>query len=189
MAELEIINGPVTVWWGPVGETFTAIGAAVAGNWVQIGTSAAHNYSEDGVSIRTEKSINLWRALGSGYPRKAFLTEADLFVTVSLADFTLAQLRTALNQNVVTSDGGGFDWMEFDVGLDPTEIALLIRAAGKSPLIASGNLQFNLNRVVEVGSQNYNFSKGDPVMGELEFQVIYDEGVSYPVGRIVAADA
>ena len=189
MAELEIINGPVTIWWGPVGETFTVIGAAVAGNWVQIGTSGAHNYSEDGVSIRTEKTIEMFRALGSGYPRKAFLSEADLFITVSLADFTLAQLRTALNQNTVTSDGGGFDHMEFDVGLDPTEIALQIRGTGKSPLIAAGNLQFNINRVVEIGSQDYNFSKGDPVMGELEFQVIYDEGQSFPAGRIVAADA
>ena len=188
MAEIEIINGPLSVYWAPLTESYPAIGAAPAGNWALVATSGAHNYTDDGVVISHEKSVEYFRALASPYPRKAFITEADIIVKVTIADFSLTQLRLALNQNTVTSDTG-FDYMSMDIGLDITEIALLVRGTGKSPLIAAGNLQFNINRVVEIGSQDYIFSKGDPVMGELEFQVIYDEGVSFPAGRIVAADA
>lgn len=188
MPELEIINGPVAVWWGPVGEAYPAIGAAPAGNWVQIGTSGAHNYFEDGVSVKSDKTLEFFRALGSGYPRKAWITQADNFVSVKVADMTLAQLRLALNQNAVTSDSG-FDYISLDIGLDVSEIALLVVASGKSPLIAAGNLHFQFDKVVEAGSRDWLFVKGDAVGTELNFQIIYSDGATYPVGRILAADA
>ena len=189
MAEIEIINGPLAVYWAPLTEAYPAIGAAPAGNWLLIGTSGALNYTEDGVIISHEKSLEYFRALASGYPRKAFITEADIIVKVTIADFTLSQLRLALNQNTVTSDAGGFDHMQMDVGLDVSEIALLIRGTGKSPLIAAGNLQFNIDKVVEEGSREWAFVKGEPVMSELNFRIIYNDGATYPVGRIIAADA
>ena len=188
MAELEIINGPVTLYWAPVGESYPAIGATPTGNWAKIGTSGAHNYFDDGVSVRSEKSTEFFRALGSPYPRKGFITEADNFISVKVADMTLAQLRLALNQNTVTSDTG-FDYISLDVGLDLSEISLLVEATGKSPLIASGILRFMFDKVVEEGSRDWQFVKGDPVGTELIFRVIYNDGATYPVGRIVAADA
>lgn len=188
MAELEIINGPLEVYWAPYGESFTAIGSSPAGNWALIGQSGSKNYEEDGVIIRCEKSLSYFRALGSPYPRKSFITEADVMVSVRLADFRLSQLRRMLNENTVTSDAG-FDYLEFDIGADPTEIALLIRGTGKSPLSSGNNLQFNLNRVVEEGSQELAFVKGGPVIAELNFRVIYDDGVSYPMGRILQDDS
>lgn len=186
MAEIEIINGPLTLYWAPVGEAFPAIGAAPAGNWLQVGTSGPHNYSEDGVVIATDKSIEYFRALASGHPRKSFLTEADITVTVNLADMTLAELRLALNQNVVTV-GAGEDEISLDVGLDPTEIAILVRGEGKSPQFAGGNLQYELPRVIEEGSQEYSYVKGEPAMAELVFHVIYDEGNANPAGRLLVA--
>ena len=189
MAEIEIINGPVSVYWAPLTEAYPAIGAAPAGNWALVGTSGPHNYTDDGVVISTNKNVEYFRALASGHPRKAFITEADIIYKVTMADFSLTQLRLALNQNTVTSDAGGFDHIQMDIGLDITEIALLIRATGKSPLIAGGNLQFNIDKVVEEGSREWAFVKGEPVMSELNFHVIYNEGASYPVGRILAADA
>ena len=188
MAEIEIINGPLSVYWAPLTESYPAIGAAPAGNWALVATSGAHNYTDDGVVISHEKSVEYFRALASPYPRKAFITEADIIVKVTIADFSLTQLRLALNQNTVTSDTG-FDYMSMDIGLDITEIALLIRGTGKSPLIAGGNLQFNIDKVVEEGSREWTAVKGGPIMSELNFRVIYNEGASYPVGRILAADA
>lgn len=187
-AELELIVGPIEVYWGPVGETFTEINASVAGNWVLLGTSGSKNYTEDGVKIRHEKSVEIFRSLGTPYPRAAFITEADIFVEVDLKDYTLAQLRTALNQNTVTSDGGGFDWIPLDVGLDISEIALQIRGVGKSPLLSGGHIQWNLPRMFEEGSREWTFDKGTPVGSTLSFRAIYDEGATFPLGRIVADD-
>ncbi len=184
MAEIEIINGPLSIYWAPVGEAYPAINVAPVGNWLLVGTSGPHNYSEDGVVIATDKSIEYFRALASGYPRKSFLTEADITVTVNVADMTLAELRLALNQNTVTV-GAIDDSIEMDVGLDPTEIAILIRGIGKSPQLAGGNLQYELQRVVEEGSQEYGYVKGEPAMSELVFRVIYDEGNPNPAGRLV----
>jgi len=188
MAELELVNGPLEIYWGPVGETFTAIGASVAGNWVLLGTSGSKNYTEDGVKITGDKVTEVWRSLGSPYPRKAHITEADIFVEVNLKDYTLTQLRTGLNQSTVTSDGGGFDWIPLDVGLDVNEIAIQIRGVGKSPLLSGGHIQWNLPRLFENGSREWDFVKGEPVGSTLVFQAIYDEGATYPLGRIVADD-
>ncbi len=188
MPELEIINGPLTLWWGPVGESYPAIGAAPAGNWVQIGTSGPLNYTEDGVVIRNEKSVEYFRSLGSAFPRKSFITEADNIIVVTVADMTLAALRLALNQNTVTAESG-YDWISMDIGLDPTEIALFIRGIGKSPLFDGGNVQFEIDKVVEEGSRELSFVKGEPVGTELTFRTIYNDGATYPVGRILAADA
>ena len=187
MPDIKIINGPLSLYWAPVGETFPAIGASPAGNWALIGSSGAHHYHEDGVVVKPEKSISYFRSLASGYPIKAFITEADVIVTVRMVDFTLAQLRLALNQNAITSDSG-FDYGELDVGLDVNEIALLVRGTGKSPMSSGNNMQFNLNRVVEENSQEWSFVKGDPVVSELVFRVIYDVGQSFPAGRLLQDD-
>jgi hypothetical protein len=186
--ELELITGPVEVYWGPVGETFTAIGSAVAGNWVLLGTSGSKNYTEDGVTIRSEKATEVFRSLGSPYPRASYITEADVFVDVDLKDYTLTQLRTALNQNTVTSDGGGFDWISLETEGDVSEIAIQIRGVGKSPLLAGGHIQWNLPRMFEEGSREWGMVKGVPAGSTLSFRAIYDEGATYPVGRIVADD-
>ncbi len=188
MPELEIVNGPLSVYWGPVGEVFPAVNAAPAGNWLLIGTSGAHNYAEDGVIVATEKNLEYFRALASGYPRKAFITETDVMVTINLADMTLAQLRLALNQNTVTT-ASPIEHIQLDVGLDVNEIALLVRGTSKSPSLIGGNLQYELPRVVEENSQEYTFVKGEPAMAEMIFRVIYDEGNSNPAGRLVVGIA
>ena len=184
MPELEIITGPLTLYWGPVGEAFPAVADAPAGNWLQVGTSGAHNYHEDGVTITHEAAKEYFRALASPYPRKAFITEADLIVTVTLVDQSLAFTRLALNQNTVTI-ASPISHIQLDVGLDVNEIALLVRGTGKSPQFSGGNLQYELPRVVEDGSREWSFVKGDPVGSALSFRLIYDEGNSNPGGRLV----
>lgn len=188
MPELEIVNGPLSLYWGPVGEPFPAVADTPAGNWLLIGTSGAHNYSEDGVTVSHEKSVEYFRGLASPYPRKAFITEADITITVSMADMTLAQMRLAFNQNVVTT-ASPIAHIQLDVGLDINEIALLVRGTGKSPQFIGGNSQYELPRVVEEGSRELSHVKGDPVLAELIFRVIYDEGQTNPAGRLVVAIA
>lgn len=188
MPELEIVNGPLSIYSAPVGEPFPLVAAAPVGNWVLLGTSGVHNYTEDGVTVAMEKAVEYFRALGSGFPRKAFITEADVMVTVSVADMTLAQFRRALNENVVTT-ASPEESIELDIGLDINEIALLVRGTGKSPSLIGGNLQYELNRVVEEGSRELSHVKGEPAMTELIFRVIYDEGQPNPAGRLVVGIA
>ncbi len=184
MAEIEIVNGPLSLYWAPVGEAFPVVSAAPAGNWLLIGTSGAFNYTEDGVTVANDKTLEFFRSLASGFPRKSFLTEADINITVIMADLTLTQMRVALNQNTVTV-GGAEDSIELDVGLDPVEIALLVRGTGKSPQLLGGNMQYELPRVVEQNSQELGFVKGEPAGVEMMFTVIYDEGNPNPAGRLV----
>lgn len=188
MAELEIINGPLSIYWAPVGESYPAVSAAPSGNWALVGTSGAHNYHEDGVTVSHDKSVEFFRALASPYPRQSFITEADVMVSVRLVDKTLAQLRLALNQNTVTISSP-ISHVQLDVGLDPTEIALLVRGTGKSPQFSGGNLQYEIPRCVEEGSREWAYVKGEPVGSELNFRMIYDEGQSNPAGRLVVAIA
>ena len=188
MPEQEIINGPLSLYWAPVGEAFPAVSAAPVGNWLLIGTSGAHNYHEDGVTIAHEKAVEYFRALASGYPRKAFITEADLMVSVTLVDQTVSESRLALNQNAVTT-ASPIEHIQLDIGLDINEIALLVRGTGKSPQFSGGNLQYELPRVVEDGSREWSYVKGEPVGSELNFRLIYDEGNINPGGRLVVAIA
>jgi len=177
------------IYWAPVLEPFPAVDVAPAGNWALIGTSGSTNYTEDGVSLAFDKSFEVFRGLGNTYPLKSFLTETDGFVRVSIADMTLAQLRMAFNLNTVTSDVGppAIDSFSLDVGSTLTEMALLVRGAGKSPEFDGSNMQFELNRVVETGSHEIIFVKGDAASVELEFRILLD--ATDAVGRLVAATA
>jgi len=186
---LEIINGPLALWWAPVGEAFPDIDAAPAGNWVVIGTSGADNYTEDGVALAFDKSFEVFRGLGNTYPLKSFITETDAFVRVAVADMSLAQVRLAFNQNAITVDAGppSIEHISLDVGTELNEMALLVRGTSKSPQLAGGNLQFELNRVVETGSHEMTFVKGDAAAVDMEFRILLDDAGA--VGRIVVEEA
>jgi hypothetical protein len=191
MAQKEIISGPLSLYWAPVGESFPDVDATPAGNWTLVGTSGPNNYHEDGVVIRADKTFEQFRGLGNTYPLKNFITETDMMVEVTLVDFSLAQLRLAFNNNTVGTDAGppAIKTLNLDVGTTPTEMALLIRGTGKSPEFEGSNLQFEINRVVERGSHEFAFTKGDGVGAALVFAVMLDTSGGFPgvVGQIVAA--
>lgn len=186
---LEIINGPLELYWAPVGEAFPAVNAAPAGAWTLIGSSGSVNYHEDGVSLAFDKSFEVFRGLGNTYPLKTFITETDAFARVRMVDLTLAQFRLAFNNNAVTVDAGppAIEHMDLDVGSDLVEMALLVRGEGKSPQFATGNVQFELNRVVNTGSHEMTFSKGEPAGVDLEFRIMLDANDA--VGRVVVQTA
>ena len=186
---IEILNGPMSVYWAPVGEAFPAINAAPAGNWTLLGASGDKNYTDDGVVIETSNSHEFFRPLGSPFPRKAFLTESDVMVRVNMADMILGNIRTGMNQNAVTVDAGppAIQHISFDVSGDVNDIALLIRGDGKSPSFATGAIQFELNRVIETGNHELTFVKGEPAAMALEFQALLD--TANAIGRIVVQTA
>lgn len=189
MASIEIVNGPLELYWAPVGEAMPNVDAAPAGNWALIGTSGDDNYHEDGVIIDLEQTMEVFRPLGSTIAKCVFRTEQDIRVRVTMVDLNLTELRVALNLNAVTTDAGppSVSQVNLDYGIPVDDMALLCRGTGNSSEFATGNLQFELNRVVEVASHELAFVKGEPVGVELEFQALQDD--SGNVGQITVQNA
>ena len=102
-APFEIIAAPFTIYRAPVGEAFTDLADAVAGNWVIVGLSGDQDYNEDGVIVSLQQTIEKWRGLGGTGPRKAFRTEEDLMIRATVHDQTLENLNLILNDNAVTT--------------------------------------------------------------------------------------
>ena len=107
MQPYEIVAGPFTLWLAPVATAFPLIDAAPAGAWTKVGTGGDRNYSEDGVTVAHSQTIEVARPVGATGPVKAWRTEEDLMVRLTLWDITLEQYRTALNGVAVTTTAAG----------------------------------------------------------------------------------
>jgi hypothetical protein len=195
-APFEILVGPLTIWTGPVGETFTDVDTTPAGNWVKVGTSGDRNYNEDGVSVNNPQTVELIRMLGGTGPVKASRSEEDLIITVTLHDWTATQFALAMNGNTAVntpaaSGTPGYDTLGLYKGVEVTQYALLVR--GKSPEDdVNWNMQFEVPVCVVTGSPNPIFKKGDPAGVELAFTAIEDPDASSEderFGRLIIQDA
>ncbi len=192
MSDLNIINGPLSLYFAAVGTAFPLVDDDPPTGFTLIGTSGAKNYTEDGVSVAMNQSVEEFRGLGGTIPLKAFRTEEEVIVTVQMADLTLAEVRRALNENAVTNTAAasgipGSDEINLNRGVDVNSIALLVRGLGKSPQFATGNLQFELDKAYESGSQELTFVKGEPAGVLLEFHALEDD--SGNVGRLLVQTA
>ena len=192
MSDLNIINGPLSLYFAAVGTAFPLVDDDPPTGFTLIGTSGAKNYMEDGVSVAMNQSIEAFRGLGSTIPLKAFRTEEDLVVTVQMADLTLAEVRRALNENAITTIAAasgipGSDEINLNRNVDVNTIALLVRGLGKSPQFETGNLQFELDKAYEGGSQELTFVKGEPAGVLLEFHALEDDTGN--VGRLLVQTA
>lgn len=189
MASLEIVNGPMTIYWAPVGEAFPLVDAAPAGNWVVLGTSGDKNYHEDGVIVQMDQTLEYFTPLGSTIAKCAFRTSQEISVLVTMVDMSLDEVRVAMNQNVVTIDAGPppTKTLDLDYGTAVDDIALLVRGDAKSPEVAAGGVQFEFNRVVEQASHALAYVKGEPVGLEMEFRGLLDD--SNLLGNYVAETA
>ncbi len=192
MSDLNIVNGPLSLYFAAVGTAFPLIDDDPPTGFTLIGTSGAKNYMEDGVAIAMNQSIETFRGLASTTALKAFRTEEDVVITVTMADLTLAEVRRALNENAVTNTAAasgipGTDEIRLDRGVDVNTIALLIRGIGKSAQFDTGNLQFEFDKVYEGGSQELTFVKGEPAGVLLEFHALEDDNGD--VGRWFNQDA
>lgn len=190
MPAVEVVNGPLDVYWAPVGEAFPAIDAAPAGNWALLGTSGDENYHEDGVVVNIGQETSPWTPLGSTIPKKTFRVSQELFVTLTMVDLDPAHLRVALNLNAVTVTVGppATEEIDLDFGTTVDEMALLVRGTGKSPKSSGGtpgDLDFQINRAAEVSAHALTFVKNEPVGVEMEFRMMIDD--SGNVGKILIA--
>lgn len=192
----EVVAQPFTLYVATVGTAFPAIDATPGGGWTKVGTSGDLNYSEDGVTVSHNQTVEKWRALGSTGPRKAFRTEEELHVMLTLMDLTLEQYQLAMDYNTVTTQAAGtgvagYKKLGLTRGLEVTPKALLVRGSG-SPYGDGWNTQYEIPVAVQVGEPEVVFQKGEPAGLALEFEALEDPdagSVAERFGRIIAQHA
>lgn len=191
----EIIAAPFEVWFAPVGTAFPAIDAAPSSPWAKVGSSGNLNYFDEGVKISQRQSMNLFRALGDSGSRKAFRTEEDLMIALTLADLTLEQYTHALNSNTVTTvaatmSAAGYKKIGLSRGFSVATAALLVR--GPSPYIEDGYMQFEVPRAAQTGNPEVVMRKSDAAGLALEWTALVDpdaSSVDERFGRLKAMTA
>jgi hypothetical protein len=196
VAPFEIIAQPFTLWVAAVGTAFPSLDDEPGVSWTKVGTSGDRNYTEDGVTLSHAQSQEMFRALGSTGPRKAFRTEEELRIALVLADLTLEQYKLALNGNAITTQAAGagtagYKEIGLSRGLGVTQYALLVRGAHASPYM-DGIAQYEIPVVVEAGEPEVVFTKGEPAGLALEFVALEDPAAASEderFGRLVVQTA
>lgn len=174
----EVMGAPHSLYIAEFGTARPAIGAAPSGDWVLVGEAGNRSYAEEGVRINSPAAYNYFRGLGSAAPRKAFRSEEDVIVAVTLADMTLESLATAFNKlaaDVVES--GITRTLGLSRGLSVATMALLVR--GPSPYMADGFAQFWIPVAANVTSIELALRRDNATTYPLEFRALwYDEGIA-----------
>lgn len=174
----EIIAAPFTVYAAPVGTAFPLISAAPAVDWIMLGAAGDRSVTEDGVTVAHSQSINGVRTAGSTGQRKAFRTEEDLVISLTLLDITLEQYARALNSNAVgTTAAGvgtvGFKSLKMYRGVEVATMALLVR--GVASAYGDGwNAQYEVPVCYQSGDAELVYTKGEPAGVALEFTALED---------------
>lgn len=177
MAVSDIMAGPVTIYYAPVGEAIpdestVAWGAAWGGNWETIGYTKAPlsaNYEPEFLDIGIEQALANVRAFKSG---EAFMLET------TIADMVADNLGVLMSSDVVTTASGvgqvGFD--QIDVGGDFTVDEY---AWGFEGLHAPNNtdrfpVRFFIHKGVARLSGALEFSKSDYVGTPIQISALED---------------
>lgn len=197
MAELdEIMGGPFEVWIAPVGvngEPAPDLSVAPAGNWDLLGFGGDKNISEDGITVAHNITVDLWRALGTTAPRKAFVSAEDLLISFQVADMRPETYAHALAKDPATAVAtvapaaliSGSQSVPFYRGFSMRQVSLLLRG-DMSPLGTFAS-QWWIPRCVQTGSPEIVIVKNAPQMLAFEFQPLYD--TVNGTGLFVAASA
>lgn len=193
----EIVAAPFTLWVAAVGTAFPEFDETPSGSWTKVGTSGDLNYSEDGVTVTHNQTVEKFRALGSTGPRKAFRAEEELHISLTLHDLTLEQYALAMNYNTVTTVAAGsgvpgIKKLGLSRGLDVLQRTLLVRGADASPYGTGWGLQYEIPVAVQIGEPEVVFVKGEPAGLALEFEALENPAAASPAerfGRIVAQNA
>lgn len=187
MSPYEIMGVPFTLYVAPVGTAFPLLGAAPSGDWLKIGTSGDRNYSDEGVTVAHSQALNSVRGAGATGPQKAWRTEEDLVVSLTLWDMTLEQYAIAINTNpVATTAAGvgtiGFKTLKLYQGVEVRTMALLIR--GEASAYGEGwKSQYQVPVCYQSGNPEPVFTKGEPAGLALEFTALEDPNAATPDAR------
>lgn len=174
----EVMGAPHSVYIATFGTARPAIDASPSGSWTLVGERGNNSYSEEGVRVNSPAAYNYFRGLASAAPRKAFRSEEDVMIGITLADMTLESLALAFNKLAADVTESGFKrTLGLSRGLSVTTLALLVR--GPSPYMDDGFAQFWIPTAINVSSIELGLRRDNATTYPLEFRAIwYDEATA-----------
>lgn len=180
-APFEIVAGAVEAYLAVVGTAFTAINAAPAGAWVKLGAAGSKSTSEDGVIIRSSQSVSKIRTLGTTGARKAFRSEEDLEVELTVFDITAEAFAAAMNGLTITTLAGPPAEKTVPLIQGPVVIerAMMIRGVLSPYADSASNLQFDIPRVFQDEGVEMVFKKDEPVGLKMRFYTLQDDSAGF----------
>lgn len=186
MTPFEILAGPLTVWLAPVGTAFPLLNAAPAVAWIKLGANGDKNYDEGGVEVSHSQKIEQARPAGTTGPVKAWRTEEDFMISLTLWDITLEQYKVVLNAAAITTTAAGTGTpgtkkVGLTRGGDVATYALLAR--GLSPYGDSYVAQYEVPIVYLSSDPKPAFKKGKPAGLAMEFTALEDLGAASALER------
>jgi hypothetical protein len=184
-----IIGSPLTLYVAEPGTAFPTLDDTPARfdpAWFLIGTDGAKDYDEAGVTVTHSDSLNYFRGAGSTGPRKAFRTEEDLTVGITLADLSPEQYAKQMNDaavRTVAADVGRMGTREFQLlkGLKVVGYSLLAR--GISALDEELPAQYEVPLAVQSGSPAPVYTKGNAALLECTWTSL--EHATLGFGRLI----
>lgn len=172
----EVMGAPHAVYIAAVGSARPALSVATPlSPWTVVGLRGNHSYADEGVRVNSPAAYNYFRGYASAAPRKAFRSEEDVTIGVTLADMTLESLALAFNKVAADVDEVGITrTLGLSRGLGVATFALLVR--GPSPYMDDGIAQFWIPSVMNVSSIELSLRRDNATTYPLEFRAIwYDE--------------
>lgn len=186
----EVVAAPYAVYLSPVGTAMPLVSAVPVAPWVLLGTSGTKSYDEEGVTVQHPQTIEVFRPAGGTGPRKAFRTEEDLIIGLTVVDLLPANYAKILNNAAVTSVAAasgipGYKHFPTLRGLEVKTFALV--AQGMSPFDNTMKAQYEVTTCYEGASPEPVHTKGTPAGLACEFYAIETDSNGF--GRWVAQDA
>lgn len=176
-APFEIVAGLVDAYLAPLATAFPVINVAPAGAWIKLGAGGSKDFTEDGLVVRHEVGVERIRSAGTTGPRKAFRTQEDLLIELTLMDATAEAISAAFNQLAVTTLAGppAEKTIQLLEGPSVTLRSLLLRGVLSPYADSASNLQFDIPIVYQNGPIEFLFSKGKPIGLKLQFVALQDD--------------
>ncbi len=175
----EVMGAPHAVYVAAVGTARPALTVATPlSPWVVVGKKGNRSYSEEGVKVNSPASYNYFRGNASAAPLKAFRSEEDVMVAVTLADMTLESLALAFNKTASDVDETGITrTLGLSRGLGVSTFALLVR--GPSPYMDDGIAQFWIPVACNTSTVELGLRRDNATTYPIEFRALwYDEATT-----------
>lgn len=179
---LEVFAGPFTAWLAPITTTAetepTDLGSAPDAAYLKLGARGSDNYDEDGVVFSHEEVLEYFRGLGTTGRQKAWRTEEDPSVQVTVYDLTpdAWAIATGNAKTTVAAAAGVSGGQKVDLlkGHSVDHHTLLLRSDFGSPLGDAFVTQLWIPRVVIDTVDEVTFKKGEPGGLAFTFEILED---------------
>jgi hypothetical protein len=152
-APYQIIAGPASVFFAPVGTGFPGLtDDPTAGGWTFVGQT------EGGVKVKHSQTIVKLMTDQVTVPVKQIRSEEGLEITANMAELTLENYGIALNDATVVDGGGDKAIPLYRGGSQVNTHALVVRGEHLSPY-GDLNLQYEVPIVYADGDPEVDFTK------------------------------